>query len=74
MPRIEEVATRFNHGLIVTGVAAVFMLHRQQVQVTLTRTVKTMACRADHAIIDRRQRFGANRAGEHQASNLIRVW
>ena len=72
--RVEEIATGFNHGLVVARVAAVFVLHGQQVQVALTGAVKAMARRAGHAIVDCAEGLRTDRAGKHQASNLIRVW
>jgi len=74
MTGVEKVAAGFNHGLVIARVAAVFVLYRQQVQVPLTGTVKAVSGGAYDAVVDRRERFGADRAGEHQASNLIRVW
>ena len=74
MARVEEVAAGFHHRLVIARVAAVFVLHRQQVQVSLTRAVKAMAGRADNAVFHRAQWLAANGAGKHQASNLIRVW
>ncbi|MCY1408386.1 hypothetical protein D9M71_237060 [compost metagenome] len=70
---VEEVAPGLHHGLVVAGVAAVLVLHRQQVQVTLASTVETVAGRAYNAIVDSGQGRCADRAGEHQASNLTRV-
>ncbi|MNN49747.1 hypothetical protein D3C81_1642940 [compost metagenome] len=71
---IEEVAAGFDHGLVVTWVTAVLVLHGQQVQVTLAGTVETVPGRAHHAIVEPRQGRLAERAGEHQASNRTRVW
>ena len=74
VPGVEEVAARLDHGEVVARVAAVFVLHRQQVQVTLARAVETVSDRACHAIVHRVERCAANGTGQHQASNLIRVW
>jgi hypothetical protein len=70
---VEEVAAGFDHGLVVAGVAAVLVLHRQQVQVTLAGTVEAVAGRAGHAVVEPPGRL-AEWAGEHQASNRTRVW
>ncbi|MNP13286.1 hypothetical protein D3C76_1055620 [compost metagenome] len=74
MAGVEEVAAGFDHRLVIPRVAAVLVLHRQQVQVTLARAVETMPGGAGHAVVHRAQRFAADRTREHQASNLIRVW
>ncbi|MNJ61321.1 hypothetical protein D3C77_571030 [compost metagenome] len=71
---IEKVAAGFDHGLVVARVAAVLVLHRQQVQVTLASTVETVAGRAGDTVVEGAQRGAAERAGEHQASNRVRVW
>ncbi|MNH26743.1 hypothetical protein D3C79_868110 [compost metagenome] len=71
---VEKIAAGFDHGLVVTGVAAVLVLHRQQVQVTLAGAVEAVAGRAHHTIIEPAQRRLAKRAGKHQASNRTRVW
>ncbi|MNP37386.1 hypothetical protein D3C76_1308310 [compost metagenome] len=74
MAGVEKVAACLDHGLVVTGVAAVLVLHRQQVQVTLAGAVEAVAGRAHHTIVEPAQRRLAKRAGKHQASNRTRVW
>ncbi len=74
MAGVEEVATGFDHGLVVARVAAVLVLHRQQVEVALAGAVEAVAGGAGHAIVELRQGRLAERAGEHQASNRTRVW
>ena len=71
---IKEVAAGFDHRLVVAWIAAVLVLHRQQVQVALAGTVEAMPGGAHHAVVEPRQGGLAERAGEHQASNRTRVW
>jgi len=70
---IEKAPAGLDHGLVVAGGAAVLVLHRQQVQIALARTIETVVGRAGDTVFDRAQRRLADRADQH-ASRFTRVW
>ncbi len=70
----EELATGLDHGGVVARIKAFLVLHRQQVQVALAGAVEAVPGGAGDAVVDLAQGGGAERADQHQASSLTRVW
>ena len=74
MAAIEKAPAGFNHGQVVAWLAAVLVLHRQQVQVALAGAIETVIGRAGHAVIDGAQGRRAERTNQAHARSFTRVW
>ena len=70
---LEEAPPRLDHGLVVARVAAVLVLHRQQIEIALAGPIESVISRAGDAVVRRAELGVADRTGQH-ASRLTRVW